>query len=516
MITKAHADGTLHSRDWDTEPFFQLPETDTVQKNMLSPGVVSSLSTYKKTPNRRAKSRWEPLPEEKLVSSNHVSSKDITWHHSEERERAVLGGKKESKENIWTSPQVQQQTQTKNFQRPVKKQRFSDNFNNAESGNASSDSDKEESLTAYSAAAIALANSPEERKRRENRFKRFDKGHVNHTENKNFRPKVTGGGNLYNRRANALAISRSADDGGSRAVEDIDWDSLTVRGTCQEIEKRYLRLTSAPDPSTVRPEDVLEKALSMVQGSQKNYLYKCDQLKSIRQDLTVQRIRNELTVKVYETHARLALEAGDLPEFNQCQSQLKILYAEGIDGCRMEFTAYNLLCVIMHSSNNRDLVSSMARLSDETKKDVAVKHALAVRAAVTSGNYISFFKLYKMAPSLSTCIMDLYVEKMRFNAAKCISRSYRPTVPVAFIAQSLGFASSLPPTEGNDDKDSDGLEECEEWLRTHGACLNLDNSGEMMVDTKASSSSLFMPEPEDAVAHGDSNLAVNDFFTRTS
>ncbi|KAB2022501.1 hypothetical protein ES319_D07G216000v1 [Gossypium barbadense] len=101
------------------------------------------------------------------------------------------------------------------------------------------------------------------------------------------------------------------------AVEHIDWDALTVRGTCQEIEKRYLRLTSAPDPSTVRPEEILEKALLMVQNSQKNYLYTCDQLKSIRQDLIVQRTRNHLTVKVYEAHARFALEVGDLPEYNQ-------------------------------------------------------------------------------------------------------------------------------------------------------------------------------------------------------
>ncbi|KAJ6311629.1 hypothetical protein OIU77_013393 [Salix suchowensis] len=309
-------------------------------------------------------------------------------------------------------------------------------------------------------------------------------------------------------------LSKSLDDSGSKAVEDFDWDALTVKGTCQEIEKRYLRLTSAPDPSTVRPEEVLEKALLMVHNSQKNYLYRCDQLKSIRQDLTVQRIQNQLTVKVYETHARLALEAGDLPEYNQCQSQLKTLYAEGIEGCHMEFAAYNLLCVILHSNNNRDLVSSMSRLNEGTKKDKAVKHALAVRAAVTSGNYVMFFRLYKEAPNLNTCLMDLYVEKMRYRAVTCMSRSYRPTIPVSYIAQVLGFSST---SDGNDEKDSDGsgLEECVEWMKAHGACLTTDNSGEMQLDTKASSSSLYMPEPEDAVAHGDANLAVNDFLTRT-
>ncbi|KNA25782.1 hypothetical protein SOVF_003800 isoform A [Spinacia oleracea] len=522
IITKATADGTLYSRDWDTEPLFPLPDTSTLNIEQ-SAAPVLSLSAFKRSPSRRAKSRWEPLPEdkpiEKLTSTYQDSARPV-WANYNGRDHKFslqsVAGKSERKDATFSRFSTVDQTSTsRSAHRPNKRQRFSNDLSATENGDASSDSDKEQSLTAHYSGAITLANSPEEKKRRESRSRRFEKGNGQRAENR-FRPKNAGVGNyLYSRRATALVLSKTFEDGGSRAVEDIDWDALTIKGTCQEIEKRYLRLTSAPDPSTVRPEEVLEKALHMVQSSQKNYLYKCDQLKSIRQDLTVQRIRNELTVKVYETHGRLALEFGDLPEFNQSQSQLKSLYGEGIAGCHMEFSAYNLLSISLLSNNRKDLLSLMSRLSDETKKHEAVKHALSVRSAVTSGNYVLFFRLYKSAPNLNTCLMDLCVEKMRFEAVKCMSRTYRPTIPVSYVAQVLGFASA-PEGEGGDEGDVDGLEECMEWLKAHGACLIEDNNGEMMVDAKVSSSSLCIPEPEDAVAHGDANLAVNDFFTRAS
>ena len=74
---------------------------------------------------------------------------------------------------------------------------------------------------------------------------------------------------------------------------------------------------------------------------------------------------------------------------------------------------------------------------------------------------------------------DLYVEKMRYAAVKCMTRSYRPTLPVSYVAQILGFQSPEP----SDEKDTGGLEECTEWLKAHG-CLTTDSSGEMMLDAK--------------------------------
>lgn len=66
----------------------------------------------------------------------------------------------------------------------------------------------------------------------------------------------------------------------------------------------------------------------------------------------MQRIKNDFTVKVYEIHARIALEKGDLGEYNQCQSQLRGLYAYGLKGAQMEFLAYRIL-YLLHTRNRR-------------------------------------------------------------------------------------------------------------------------------------------------------------------
>ena len=135
-----------------------------------------------------------------------------------------------------------QNSAKKSFQRPVKRQRFSGGAANAIDDEASSDSDKDSTPS-----AMSFATSAEETKRRDSRSKRFEKVQGHSRGNDIPKPKIS---NV--RRGTALRLGEVLDEScGSRAVEDMDWDALTVKGTCQEIEKRYLRLTSAPDPTTV-------------------------------------------------------------------------------------------------------------------------------------------------------------------------------------------------------------------------------------------------------------------------
>jgi hypothetical protein len=281
--------------------------------------------------------------------------------------------------------------------------------------------------------------------------------------------------------------------GHKKKLDESDYEKMTIKGTCETLEKAYLRLTAPPRPELVRPQHILEKHLANLQLERENrpdnssghdYLWFCSQLKAIRQDCTVQRIQNAFTVDVYEMHARIALEESDMNEYNQCQTQLKELYVllekmggeeaeKGLQN-RDEFTAYRLIYYVFLSLGNNkhggssEVVNILLSLTNEQKLNPMIKYALAVREACYNDDildYHAFFLLRQRVPTIGVShLIENLVSPMRYKALLRICKGYRPmTIAVDFVLQELGFATEAEWDFGV------------KWLRSCGCILSEDD-----------------------------------------
>ncbi|CAK7211941.1 hypothetical protein SCUCBS95973_001294 [Sporothrix curviconia] len=296
-----------------------------------------------------------------------------------------------------------------------------------------------------------------ERPSKKEKKEKKDKHNSNSNSNSILQPSESGHKSKFQKqleerksRFSAQAIASSTDHGSLSARSETPDSSNgepagPVVGTSEKLEKSYLRLTSAPNSALVRPERVLRQALDLLKKKWRqhgDYGYICDQFKAMRQDLTVQRIRNDFTVLVYEIHARIALEKGDLGEYNQCQTQLMALYQQGLKGNPIEFKAYRVLYFI-HTVNQAALNNAMADLTAAEKKEEPIRHALQVRSALALGNYHRFFQLYLATPNMGAYLMDMFVARERLVALCNICKAYKPDVRLRFITEELGFESDV-------------------------------------------------------------------------
>lgn len=280
--------------------------------------------------------------------------------------------------------------------------------------------------------------TPEELRRRHMRAGRFGGGAVDHS----VPPRINVP--VY---AAELARERHAEAGDSEG----SWHEQAVQGTCGNLEKKYFRLTGPPNPSAVRPPQVLKAALDSVvrryRAGQCDIHYAEDQLKAMRQDVTVQHVRGHLPVQIYEAHARACLEHGNGGDFNQCQTQLKVLYEEGTQGCVHEFVAYRVLYqAILRSKESASLLSTLQHISPQDCAHPAVAHALKVRQALVFSRFTAFFQLYSTAPNLGRALMDMCFSRIRFAALETLVDAFKNTkVKILYVASVLGFLVRLQP-----------------------------------------------------------------------
>lgn len=152
-------------------------------------------------------------------------------------------------------------------------------------------------------AGVEKLNTPQEVRMREQRANRFQADEQANNSSSSASFTFTQNNNAINKKKRKVANSNAgkiaalmAANNNSDSGADFDLDNLKIVGTCQKLEKDYLRLTSAPHANIVRPEPVLRKAIQLIKkkwaAEEVDYVYMCSQLKSLRQDLTVQHIQN--------------------------------------------------------------------------------------------------------------------------------------------------------------------------------------------------------------------------------
>eukprot|EP00879_Flechtneria_rotunda_P005106 GHRR01005386.1.p1 GENE.GHRR01005386.1~~GHRR01005386.1.p1 ORF type:complete len:440 (+),score=191.13 GHRR01005386.1:691-2010(+) len=227
-----------------------------------------------------------------------------------------------------------------------------------------------------------LANTAEELARRAQRQQRFaPELAALKANNSNDDGSAAKPGSSKRAAGTAGRYGTAADADASHAAES--WLRLKGGyGSSMAIEKEYLRLTAIPKAEDVRPPEVLQKALALVKQRWRegcSYVWACSQLKSIRQDLTVQGVFDDLTRNAYETHARVALESNDLAEFRQCLARLKQLYRAGVPGSAAEFYGYGVL----HAAalGPLQLNQELCRVPQQLLPSPALQHALATVSA---------------------------------------------------------------------------------------------------------------------------------------
>jgi len=163
-------------------------------------------------------------------------------------------------------------------------------------------------------------------------------------------------------------------------------------------------------------------------------MWASEQLKSIRQDLSVQHVKSPLTVNVYETHARAALTHGppDMQEFNQCVTQLLDLYDAGLcpsSEARHEFAAlqilYNLYAQKRFNAASSALAIAVALKSANSR---AEDEARKLWEAVELNDILRFSRLYEKAGALFKAVLKplvLYIHRQslarHFKAARTLS-----------------------------------------------------------------------------------------------
>lgn len=185
------------------------------------------------------------------------------------------------------------------------------------------------------------------------------------------------------------------------------------------------------------------------------YDFLWDRLRAIRKDITQQSICDKTAIRLVECctrfHVHSCYAMNRVRDFdvdmnkrnlNDCLQMLRQMYNDlkdtGITCAReLEFQKYDIL---LHLDEDPSSINITMKTSKHRNN---MKFATQIFIAYVNNDYFTFFKLLKQADYMESCILSLYVNKMRLIGMKiiiaaCTSKQVA-WYPVNSIIDTLGF-----------------------------------------------------------------------------
>lgn len=147
-------------------------------------------------------------------------------------------------------------------------------------------------------------------------------------------------------------------------------------------------------------------------------------------------------------------------EFNRCQTQLKELYAQGVASQHVvEFTCYQLLYCLF-AQQHVDTTTFLQSLTEEQRRDAAVRLTLRICAAIRREDVASFFALYERETLPFECkhFMTLFFKRLRTIALYSLLNTLgwreeatcriKPAVSLEMLRRLLHFESVEEAIDG--------------------------------------------------------------------
>lgn len=107
----------------------------------------------------------------------------------------------------------------------------------------------------------------------------------------------------------------------------------------------------------------------------------------------------------------------------------------------------------------------LKQLTVEEKLEPPIEHAMKVRHAFQQGNYGRFFKLYRDAPNQGSCLIDVFIDKIRVLSLRNLAMGFVATgLDLQHVVMVLAFS---------------GEDEAEKFLKELGCVITVTADGQL-------------------------------------